>query len=568
MIEKIREMHSRGATQKSMAESLNVSIKIIRRLMKKAGLKGHSVGVRSYKINSSIFDHIDAPEKAYWLGFLLADGCLAKSAGTFRALRLSIQDRDQLHLEEFSKFIGYGGKLHISNRDGHRRVSVVFNDVYMGKKLIELGWLDYKTGLNSRILDIIPDNLFSVFVRGYFDGDGCISSQKRFNRKKRRWYANIVCKYKVHLEAIRDRIMADNGPPNIVRDRKGVFALVYPNLQNVRSFYDYIYKNDYEYCLSRKKLKFISALTVSDGIEWNNMHDFRVTSVNENTEQIILKRLLSEGWSNPKYDVSKDLIDCYNINLKNYLIEGEGIRNGLAPGNKIISHYQPIIFRIRQNNTPCLADLVKHEKHVKRAVQAFVKQEDKLYPARLLRELKYTGLSSASLLSVPVILAAIQHFNLNGKWFDPCAGWGNRLLAAHVLNYEYKATDPGVTFEGLNRIQKFLGSEYDIQNKRWQDYDWESSDFILTSPPFYNKEDYLDGVNFGTYDNWDSVFFMPLIRRCKSMANRVLLHVDNAMLASIKKEYNTNDTKLYSVNRHKAPNEWFTEILDRIHGDK
>ena len=567
MIDRIREMHSNGATQQSMAESLNVSIKTIRRLMKKADLKGHSVGVRSYTINSTIFDNIDMPEKAYWLGFLLADGCLAKSAGTFRALRLSIQDRDQLHLEEFARFVGYRGKLHVSNRDGHRRVSVVFNDVYMGKKLIELGWLDYKTGLNSRILDVIPDDLFSVFVRGYFDGDGCISSQKRLHRKKRRWYANIVCKYEDHLEAIKNRIIADGGPTNIVRDRKGVYALVYQNLKNVETFHSYIYKNGYMYCLLRKKLKFNSALVKSDGIEWNNMHDFRVTCVNENTEQIILKRLLSEGWSNPKYDVSKDLEDCKNINLKNYLIEGEGIRNGLAPGNKVISHYQPIIFRIRQNNTPCLADLIKHEKHVRRATQAFLKQEDKLYPARLLRELKYTGLSSASLLSVPVILAAIKNFGLKGKWFDPCAGWGNRLLVAYVLNYEYEATDPGVTFEGLKRIQKFLGSGYDIQNKKWQDYDWKKSDFILTSPPFYNKEDYLDGVNFGTYEKWELAFFMPLIRKCKVMADRVVLHVDNTMLASINKEYDTSDIKLYSVNRHKAPNEWFTEIKDRITHD-
>ena len=269
MIDRIREMHSNGATQQSMAESLNVSIKTIRRLMKKADLKGHSVGVRSYTINSTIFDNIDMPEKAYWLGFLLADGCLAKSAGTFRALRLSIQDRDQLHLEEFARFVGYRGKLHVSNRDGHRRVSVVFNDVYMGKKLIELGWLDYKTGLNSRILDVIPDDLFSVFVRGYFDGDGCISSQKRLHRKKRRWYANIVCKYEDHLEAIKNRIIADGGPANIVRDRKGVYALVYPNLKNVETFHSYIYKNGYMYCLLRKKLKFNSALVKSDGIDQN-----------------------------------------------------------------------------------------------------------------------------------------------------------------------------------------------------------------------------------------------------------------------------------------------------------
>jgi len=560
MLDEISEMHARGETQKSMAQTLSVSLNTIRRQMKKLGLKGQSEGVRKYEINSTLFDSIDSPAKAYWLGFLLADGCLAKSANTYRALRLSIQDRDRLHLEAFAKFVGYGGKIHESDRDGHRRISVVFNDVRMGQQLTKHGWLDYKSGKDSRIIDIVPDQFFSVFIRGYFDGDGCISSQKRKHRQKRRWYANIVCKYSNHLEKMRDRIIADGGPNNIVRDRNGVFALVYANLNNVRQFHDYIYRDDFGYCLQRKKVKFNTALGASN-IEWNNMHDFRIMSIDENTEDYLFRQLISGGWANPKYDVSKDLLDCKNISLKNYMIEGQGIRNGLAPGNKIISHFQPIIFRVKQNNSPCLADLAKHEKHVKRALTAFLKQEDKLYPARLLRELKYAGLSSASLLSVPVILAAIRHFNLAGVWFDPCAGWGNRLLAAFVFGCEYEATDPGVTFEGLNRIQKFLGSDFKISNKKWQDYNWGNCDFILTSPPFYNKEDYLDGVNYGTYDNWEQSFLMPLVDKCKSMSKRVVLHVDNAMLSSIKKKYTTSDIKLYSVNRHKAPGEWFVEIL-------
>ncbi len=108
----ISVLHADRASQQLMASTLDVSITTIRRIMKTLGLKGYSIGTRDFKLNSNIFDIIDDEFKAYWLGFLLADGCIAKSGGTRRSIKLSIQDRDKQHLLDYSVFINYKGKLY------------------------------------------------------------------------------------------------------------------------------------------------------------------------------------------------------------------------------------------------------------------------------------------------------------------------------------------------------------------------------------------------------------------------------------------------------------------------
>lgn len=53
--------------------------------------------------NRHIFDTIDTPEKAYWLGFIVADGYLNVNR---RMLRIKLGDIDKNHLLKYINFLG------------------------------------------------------------------------------------------------------------------------------------------------------------------------------------------------------------------------------------------------------------------------------------------------------------------------------------------------------------------------------------------------------------------------------------------------------------------------------
>jgi len=196
----IRLLHGRGMSQVKMSKLLKCSLNTIRRKMYKMNLSGHSVGVSRSNIKQDLYNSIDSEEKAYWLGFILADGCIAKSGGTQRTIRVSLQRRDEQHLRKLAKFLGFNNKFYYDTRNGHQRIVMVFNAMGLASRLLQCGWNDFKKLGNTRILNAVPPAYQEHLLRGYFDGDGCISISKTKRKlRNHRWYANIVCKHEEPL---------------------------------------------------------------------------------------------------------------------------------------------------------------------------------------------------------------------------------------------------------------------------------------------------------------------------------------------------------------------------------
>ena len=127
------------------------------------------------KFDQNIFDNIDTEEKAYWLGFLFADGSISSSDYN---IELSLQEKDKNHLEKYVKFLKHTNKniikYHRNKLGNSWRVTVT--NKHLWNRLNELGCVPKK----SCILKFPNDlNGFEIpFIRGYFDGDGCISYVK------------------------------------------------------------------------------------------------------------------------------------------------------------------------------------------------------------------------------------------------------------------------------------------------------------------------------------------------------------------------------------------------------
>lgn len=165
---------------KEMSESLiGRTRSSVQNKCNKMGFKKES----KYKYNRDFFEEIDTEEKAYWLGFIYADGYVSYSE-TNHEMGIELSAKDINHLRKFNKSI-----------DGNVEVSVrtraTFSDVKHKMCAIRLYSKKIVNDLINKNIDkdktyskkfpIVEDKLFIHFLRGYFDGDGCIFIDKSKN---------------------------------------------------------------------------------------------------------------------------------------------------------------------------------------------------------------------------------------------------------------------------------------------------------------------------------------------------------------------------------------------------
>lgn len=132
------------------------------------------------RVNEHIFDSIDTEEKAYWLGFMFADGFVLSNDNT---IGLDLAEKDFTHLEKFRLFLNFIGNLKVTNTNfpNVKRVRLEFSSKYMKQILISYGCIPKKSlTLNFPNINIFNNiELIRHFIRGYVDGDGCLTFQNK-----------------------------------------------------------------------------------------------------------------------------------------------------------------------------------------------------------------------------------------------------------------------------------------------------------------------------------------------------------------------------------------------------
>jgi hypothetical protein len=193
---------------------------------------------RKYLVNDGAFDEIESQEQAYWLGFLLADGCII---GNRLLLELSIVDIG--HIEKFLQFLESNYPIFITAK-GCAKIEVVSNRIT--QNLIRYGCVERK----SLILQypIVHTHLEHHFIRGYFDGDGCIcrcTTQNRFEVSMSGTFSFLE-KLAEALPVAGNKILTNNGATRKIK---------YGGTNKVKDILDFLYKDSTVY-LDRKKEKY------------------------------------------------------------------------------------------------------------------------------------------------------------------------------------------------------------------------------------------------------------------------------------------------------------------------
>ena len=198
-----------------------------------------------HTLNEHIFDVIDTEEKAYWLGFLYADGYVYCSNNHYYC-QLRMQARDKAHIELFKNFVqtsvdiegGYttvaigtgSGKEHYSYR-------LTLSSKTLVDSLIRHGCVQSKTLIvRFPSIESVPQNLVKHFIRGYFDGDGSICADIVKNGKTPTLLFQ-VCGTKDMLEHIAAAVGIDNKP----KQRGNYYDLRCKGNIKAMNIFDYLY---------------------------------------------------------------------------------------------------------------------------------------------------------------------------------------------------------------------------------------------------------------------------------------------------------------------------------------
>lgn len=129
-----------------------------------------TISNKKYNCNYNFFENIDTQEKAYWLGFLFADGY-----HNGKEVVINLKASDGEHLEKFKNNIESNHPITYGiDKTKYQKASFRISSKKMCSDLDSHGCIRRKS-LVLQYPKHIPPHLERHFVRGYFDGDGYVS---------------------------------------------------------------------------------------------------------------------------------------------------------------------------------------------------------------------------------------------------------------------------------------------------------------------------------------------------------------------------------------------------------
>ena len=174
-------MFREGKSLVKISEELGISRPTITKFVKDAG-ENVILNGKKYFYDENYFDIIDTEQKAYWLGFIYADGYI-----TTKYLEITLKRGDKGHLEKFAQHIGCSldiikdKKVTLGSKT-YLAVRLTITSKKLCESLLNKGLFPGKSlTIKFPTSDILPKHLLRHFMRGYFDGNGFIADPIKYN---------------------------------------------------------------------------------------------------------------------------------------------------------------------------------------------------------------------------------------------------------------------------------------------------------------------------------------------------------------------------------------------------
>lgn len=166
-----------GTSSEKIASEYNMNGSTVCRILKRNGheIRPSELNKRKYKIKFDWLDEINTEEKAYWYGFMLADGNVHNTLNSFKIVA---HNKDLYILKRFGELI-FDGDYPLYEDDPYSTLNITCKK--MAHRLNELGCMPNK-GFQCKFPDWLNLDLRRHCIRGLIDGDGCIYKNEDKNR--------------------------------------------------------------------------------------------------------------------------------------------------------------------------------------------------------------------------------------------------------------------------------------------------------------------------------------------------------------------------------------------------
>lgn len=245
----------KGSSLKQLSNKYNISTYLLKKELINSGVKIRNrneqnkfnpQNQRIYYVNDLYFSK-QTQTMAYLLGFYAADGCVYKNKN---AIKLTLASVDRDFLEKIKKELNATFPIRdYETKDGYKNSEFIFSSSQIKKDFADYNIIPLKT-YKFDFPSKLKEEFYLDFIRGYFDGDGSISTAG----KSLRWQ---ICSYRKEvLTKIVDILYKYNIPKVSVQkySNRNIYCIQY-STNSTKKIFELLYYNNC-FCLERKYEKF------------------------------------------------------------------------------------------------------------------------------------------------------------------------------------------------------------------------------------------------------------------------------------------------------------------------
>lgn len=230
--EKILEALETGHNLKTIASRLGISYWTVIARLKSLNIRTKRRG----RLKPERFSTYNQ-QSCYWAGFLAADEWIS-SDWYYVGLELAAKYRKQV--ENLKSFLCSDADIWERSKDDHDSVRIQFNSKALALNLSNQFNLTPAKSLTLQPPIQMPHGFRSHFIRGYFDGDGCISWHKH-NAKPRVSFASGSRSFLEWIQSTMSEEIESLGSPSIRKRKNASTHMLSFMGKQTRGIYKWMY---------------------------------------------------------------------------------------------------------------------------------------------------------------------------------------------------------------------------------------------------------------------------------------------------------------------------------------